>query len=76
MHFTALNTLQVPLRGCVDVGGGDFPEQFSEFSFRTLLTKPEVNVALSKIKVWCAMRSRLNDCIYPSRMHTNGLFLS
>lgn len=40
-----------PLRGCIAIGRYQFPEQFSEFSFRTLLTKGEVISALGKIKV-------------------------
>jgi hypothetical protein len=44
-----------PRQGCVRVDGSyDFPQQYSEFSFRTLLTKAEVITALSKIKVECA----------------------
>lgn len=35
-------------------GHHDFPQQFSEFSFKTLLTKPEVINAITKIKVECA----------------------
>lgn len=33
----------VPEKGTVTVPGYDFPQQFSEFSFRTLLTKNEVS---------------------------------
>ncbi|MEW5308986.1 MAG: hypothetical protein WDW38_000903 [Sanguina aurantia] len=43
-----------PLRGCIPIGRYQFPEQFGEFSFRTLLTKGEVISALGKIKVECA----------------------
>lgn len=41
----------------MDAGGAaafDFPKQFSEFSFKTLLTKAEVIAALAKAKVECA----------------------
>lgn len=45
---------RVPDKGTVEVAEYDFPQQFSEFSFRTLLTKAEVISALGKIKVECA----------------------
>eukprot|EP00878_Enallax_costatus_P016966 GHUV01017809.1.p1 GENE.GHUV01017809.1~~GHUV01017809.1.p1 ORF type:complete len:1283 (+),score=439.89 GHUV01017809.1:87-3935(+) len=42
----------VPAKGTVEVPATyDFREQLSEFSFRTLLTKPEVIHALSKIRL-------------------------
>ncbi|KAJ9531690.1 hypothetical protein QJQ45_021840, partial [Haematococcus lacustris] len=43
-----------PLKGCVPVAEYDYPHQFSEYSFRTLLTKPEVISALARIRVECA----------------------
>ncbi|GFH19487.1 uncharacterized protein HaLaN_16440, partial [Haematococcus lacustris] len=43
-----------PLKGCVSVAEYDYPHQFSEYSFRTLLTKPEVISALARIRVECA----------------------
>ncbi len=44
----------VPLKGAVSLPTYDYPQQFSEFSFRTLLTKAEVISALVKIRVECA----------------------
>jgi hypothetical protein len=44
-------SLQVPDHGTLPISGYDYPEQFSEFSFRTLMTKAEVISALIKIKV-------------------------
>jgi dynein heavy chain len=43
----------VPAKGTVEVAaaGYDFREQLSEFSFKTLLTKPEVIFALGKIRL-------------------------
>jgi hypothetical protein len=40
-------------QGCIPLDY-DFPKQFSDFSFKTLLTKGEVIGALAKIKVECA----------------------
>jgi hypothetical protein len=42
-----------PQTATVAVPEYDFPEQFGEFSFRTMLTKPEVISALNKIRVEC-----------------------
>ncbi|KAG2439747.1 hypothetical protein HYH02_010624 [Chlamydomonas schloesseri] len=53
----------VPERGTVPVqGGADFPQQFSEFSFKTLLTKAEVITAITKIKVECAKVTKM--CLF------------
>lgn len=43
-----------PPKGVVAIAEYDFPQQFSEFSFRTLLTKGEVIGALTRIRVECA----------------------
>ncbi|GLC56009.1 hypothetical protein PLESTB_001054700 [Pleodorina starrii] len=53
----------VPDKGTVPLDGSmDFPQQFSEFSFKTLLTKPEVITAISKIKVECAKVAKM--CLF------------
>eukprot|EP00798_Chlamydomonas_sp_ICE-L_P016863 gene16863-23131_t len=45
----------VPDKGTVNIGEDfDYPHQFSEFAFRTLLTKSEVIGALSRIKLECS----------------------
>ena len=43
----------VPERGTVAVPAYDFPEQFSEFSFHTCLTKGEVIAASVKVRAEC-----------------------
>jgi dynein heavy chain len=49
---TPLPAKPVPAKGTVEVAAGyDFREQLSEFSFKTLLTKPEVIFALGKIRL-------------------------
>ncbi|KAG2485619.1 hypothetical protein HYH03_015682 [Edaphochlamys debaryana] len=53
----------VPEKGTVPVEGAqDFPQQFAEFSFKTLLTKPEVIMAITKIKVECAKVAKM--CLF------------
>ncbi|EFJ44217.1 dynein heavy chain 2, partial [Volvox carteri f. nagariensis] len=53
----------VPDKGTVPLEGStDFPQQFSEFSFKTLLTKPEVITAITKIKVECAKVAKM--CLF------------
>lgn len=50
----------VPARGTVAVPDFDFPQQFSEFSFRTLLTKGEVISALGKVHVECSKVAKMS----------------
>ena len=45
--------MQAPARGTAAVLRYDFPASFSEFSFRTLLTKAEVIQALGKLRAEC-----------------------
>ncbi|GLI62391.1 hypothetical protein VaNZ11_005010 [Volvox africanus] len=53
----------VPDKGTVPLDGMmDFPQQFSEFSFKTLLTKLEVINAITKIKVECAKVAKM--CLF------------
>jgi dynein heavy chain len=51
----------IPAKGTVEVAaaGYDFREQLSEFSFKTLLTKPEVIFALGKIRL---ESSKVGNC--------------
>ncbi|KXZ54227.1 hypothetical protein GPECTOR_5g319 [Gonium pectorale] len=53
----------IPEKGTVPLDGAlDFPQQFSDFSFKTLLTKPEVITAITKIKVECAKVAKM--CLF------------
>ena len=45
--------MQAPARGTAAILRYDFPASFSEFSFRTLLTKAEVIQALGKLRAEC-----------------------
>ena len=45
--------MQAPARGTAAVPRYDFPASFSEFSFRTLLTKAEIIQALGKLRAEC-----------------------
>ncbi len=47
-------------KGCVPVAEYDFAQQFSDFSFRTLLTKPEVISALMRVRVECAKALKMS----------------
>ncbi|KAK9803422.1 hypothetical protein WJX72_010826 [[Myrmecia] bisecta] len=53
---------QAPGKGTVDVPAYDFPEQFSEFSFRSLLTKAEVVMAAVKVRTECNKVLKMNLC--------------
>lgn len=57
---------RAPPKGCVPVAEYDFPQQFSDFSFRTLLTKGEVISALGRVRVECAkvLKMRLFNTYY------------
>eukprot|EP00983_Pelagomonas_calceolata_P040048 1137442-Pelagomonas_calceolata.AAC.3 len=54
--------LQVKARykGCMPVAEYDFAQQFSDFSFRTLLTKSEVISALTRVRVECAKALKMS----------------
>ncbi|KAF5829735.1 dynein heavy chain, N-terminal region 2-domain-containing protein [Dunaliella salina] len=47
-------------KGCVPVAEYDFAQQFSDFSFRTLLTKSEVISALTRVRVECAKALKMS----------------
>lgn len=49
-EFPAPSKQEVPESGTYPIPLYDFPEQFSEFSFHTFLTKPEVISAIVKVK--------------------------
>ena len=51
---------QVPETGCVTIPTYDFAEQFSEFSFHSLLTKQEVILTSIKIRTECLKVLKMN----------------
>ena len=53
-EFPQEQLCRAPERGTVRTAEYDYPQHFSDFSFRTLLTKVEVIGALSRIKVECS----------------------
>lgn len=50
----------MPETGCVVLPTYDFAEQFSEFSFHSLLTKPEVILTSIKVKAECVKVLKMN----------------
>ena len=70
--FPVENPQVIPKKGTVDAPEHNFPQQFSEFSFKTLLTKPEVILALGRIKIECS--KLLKQSIF-STNHTKSLRL-
>ncbi|GAX80571.1 hypothetical protein CEUSTIGMA_g8008.t1 [Chlamydomonas eustigma] len=61
-----------PVCGTLTIQDFDFPQQFTEFSFRTLLTKVEVISAMGRARVECA--KVLKMCLFTTN-HTKSLRL-